>query len=129
MSRSESLAVWVLTCVAAFRNAIDPDLLGSLIGPPWQSGADINAKDMLKMTALHWAAEHRHRDVAELLLKYGADVHAFSKFDKTPFDIAADHQDCDLMLLLQVSLQASPGAAHVQAVGHVVLSRGDYSRV
>ncbi|KFW06901.1 GA-binding protein subunit beta-2, partial [Eurypyga helias] len=48
-----------------------------------QNGADVNAKDMLKMTALHWAAEHNHRDVVKLLIKYGADVHAFSKFDKS----------------------------------------------
>lgn len=68
----------------------------------FQSGADINAKDMLKMTALHWAAQHGHHSVAETLIKHGADVHALSKFDKTPFDIAADTQNTELMLLLQV---------------------------
>lgn len=67
-----------------------------------QSGADINAKDMLKMTALHWAAQHGHHGVAETLIKHGADVHALSKFDKTPFDIAVDIQNTELMLLLQV---------------------------
>ncbi|XP_035243232.1 GA-binding protein subunit beta-2b isoform X3 [Anguilla rostrata] len=70
-----------------------------------QSGADINAKDMLKMTALHWAAEHGHRDVAELLVKYGADVHALSKFDKTPFDIAMDRHNAELVVLLQEGMQ------------------------
>ncbi|XP_061100015.1 GA-binding protein subunit beta-2b isoform X1 [Conger conger] len=70
-----------------------------------QSGADINAKDMLKMTALHWAAEHGHRQVAELLLKYGADVHALSKFDKTPFDIAMDRHHAELVVLLQEGMQ------------------------
>lgn len=67
-----------------------------------QSGADINAKDMLKMTALHWATEHGHRGVVELLVKYGADTHALSKFDKTPFNISVDRGNTDLMLLLQV---------------------------
>jgi hypothetical protein len=57
---------------------------------------------MLKMTALHWAAQHGHREVAELLLKYGADVHSLSKFDKTPFDIAMDTSNTELMILLQV---------------------------
>ncbi|XP_045072332.1 GA-binding protein subunit beta-1-like isoform X2 [Coregonus clupeaformis] len=71
----------------------------------WQSGADINAKDMLKMTALHWAAQHGHREVAELLLKYGADVHSLSKFDKTPFDIAMDTSNTELMILLQDGMQ------------------------
>lgn len=57
---------------------------------------------MLKMTALHWAAQHGHHGVAETLIKHGADVHALSKFDKTPFDIAVDIQNTELMLLLQV---------------------------
>lgn len=73
-----------------------------LLGHSLQSGADINAKDMLKMTALHWAAQNGHQRVAETLVKHGADVHALSKFDKTPFDIAGDIQNPDLMLLLQV---------------------------
>uniref|UniRef100_H2L725 GA binding protein transcription factor subunit beta 2a n=1 Tax=Oryzias latipes TaxID=8090 RepID=H2L725_ORYLA len=70
-----------------------------------RNGADINAKDMLKMTALHWAAQHGHHGVVETLVKHGADVHALSKFDKTAFDIAADIQNTELMLLLQESMQ------------------------
>ncbi|KAM4595959.1 GA-binding protein subunit beta-2-like [Polymixia lowei] len=70
-----------------------------------RSGADINAKDMLKMTALHWAAQHGHREVAQLLLQYGADVHSLSKFDKTPFDIAMDTSNTELMILLQDGMQ------------------------
>lgn len=67
-----------------------------------QNGADVNAKDMLKMTALHWATQHGHHSVAQLLLKHGADVHALSKFDKSPFDIALDIQHAELANLLQV---------------------------
>lgn len=59
------------------------------------------------MTALHWAAQHGHQGVAETLLKHGADVHALSKFDKTPFDIAVDIQNTELMLLLQVGRWAA----------------------
>ncbi|KAF1388428.1 hypothetical protein PFLUV_G00090060 [Perca fluviatilis] len=70
-----------------------------------QNGANINAKDMLKMTALHWAAQHGHREVAELLLRHGADVHCLSKFDKTPFDIAMDTSNTELMILLQDGMQ------------------------
>lgn len=68
----------------------------------WQNGADVNAKDMLKMTALHWATEHHHRDVVELLIKYGADVHAFSKFDKSAFDIALEKNNAEILVILQV---------------------------
>lgn len=62
----------------------------------------MNAKDMLKMTALHWATEHHHRDVVELLIKYGADVHAFSKFDKSAFDIALEKNNTEILVILQV---------------------------
>ncbi|XP_058994128.1 GA-binding protein subunit beta-2 isoform X6 [Mustela lutreola] len=69
------------------------------------NGADVNAKDMLKMTALHWATEHHHRDVVELLIKYGADVHAFSKFDKSAFDIALEKKNAEILLILQEAMQ------------------------
>lgn len=67
-----------------------------------QNGADVNAKDMLKMTALHWATERLHQDVVRLLLHYGADVHASSKFDKSAFDIALEKNDADILVILQV---------------------------
>ncbi|XP_072500857.1 GA-binding protein subunit beta-2 isoform X2 [Notamacropus eugenii] len=69
------------------------------------NGADVNAKDMLKMTALHWATEHHHRDVVELLIKYGADVHAFSKFDKSAFDIALEKNNAEILIILQEAMQ------------------------
>lgn len=60
---------------------------------------------MLKMTALHWATEHNHHHVIELLVKNGADVHAFSKFDKSAFDIALDKNNPETLLILQVGSQ------------------------
>ncbi|XP_017201382.1 GA-binding protein subunit beta-2 isoform X5 [Oryctolagus cuniculus] len=69
------------------------------------NGADVNAKDMLKMTALHWATEHHHRDVVELLIKYGADVHASSKFDKSAFDIALEKNNAEILVILQEAMQ------------------------
>ncbi|XP_059232081.1 GA-binding protein subunit beta-2 isoform X6 [Mustela nigripes] len=74
------------------------------------NGADVNAKDMLKMTALHWATEHHHRDVVELLIKYGADVHAFSKFDKSAFDIALEKKNAEILLILQEAMQSQVNA-------------------
>lgn len=73
-----------------------------------QNGADVNAKDMLKMTALHWATERLHQDVVRLLLRYGADVHASSKFDKSAFDIALEKNDTDILVILQVWLFLIP---------------------
>ncbi|XP_015684323.1 GA-binding protein subunit beta-1 [Protobothrops mucrosquamatus] len=68
-------------------------------------GADVNAKDMLKMTALHWATEHSHQEVVELLIKYGADVHTQSKFCKTALDIAIDNGYEDMAEILQIAMQ------------------------
>ncbi|XP_056675345.1 GA-binding protein subunit beta-2 isoform X4 [Monodelphis domestica] len=83
------------------------------------NGADVNAKDMLKMTALHWATEHHHRDVVELLIKYGADVHAFSKFDKSAFDIALEKNNPEILVILQEAMQnqvnANPERANPMA--------------
>uniref|UniRef100_A0A803T3P0 GA binding protein transcription factor subunit beta 2 n=1 Tax=Anolis carolinensis TaxID=28377 RepID=A0A803T3P0_ANOCA len=79
-----------------------------------RNGADVNAKDMLKMTALHWATEHNHRDVVALLLKYGADVHAFSKFDKSAFDIALDKNNPETLLMLQTPKQPQVGIRRAQ---------------
>ncbi|XP_075417756.1 GA-binding protein subunit beta-2 isoform X4 [Tenrec ecaudatus] len=70
-----------------------------------RNGADVNAKDMLQMTALHWATEHRHRDVVELLIRSGADVRAFSKFDKSAFDIALEKNNAEILVLLQEAMQ------------------------
>uniref|UniRef100_A0A5F8ACQ9 GA binding protein transcription factor subunit beta 2 n=1 Tax=Macaca mulatta TaxID=9544 RepID=A0A5F8ACQ9_MACMU len=75
------------------------------IGDNCKNGADVNAKDMLKMTALHWATERHHRDVVELLIKYGADVHAFSKFDKSAFDIALEKNNAEILVILQEAMQ------------------------
>lgn len=60
---------------------------------------------MLKMTALHWATEHNHQEVVELLIKYGADVHTQSKFCKTAFDISIDNGNEDLAEILQIAMQ------------------------
>lgn len=60
------------------------------------------------MTALHWATEHNHQEVVELLIKYGADVHTQSKFCKTALDIAVDNGFDDLAEILQVCMLFTP---------------------
>ncbi|XP_074979097.1 GA-binding protein subunit beta-2 isoform X5 [Caretta caretta] len=99
-----------------------------------RNGADVNAKDMLKMTALHWATEHNHRDVVELLIKYGADVHAFSKFDKSAFDIALDKNNAETLVMLQEAMQnqvnmnperSNPVTNTVTVASPFILASGD----
>jgi GA-binding protein transcription factor beta len=66
-------------------------------------GADVSAKDMLKMSALHWATEHNHPELMELLVKYDADVHTQSKFCKTASDIPTDNSNEDLAEILHTA--------------------------
>ena len=53
------------------------------------------------MTALHWAVDRGNVTAVEVLLKFGADVNAESKFDKTPLEIASDNARPDIYEMLQ----------------------------
>lgn len=48
------------------------------------------------MTPLHWAVETKKRDIVDILLKYGADPSATSKFFKTPMSIAWETNQSDV---------------------------------
>ena len=41
-----------------------------------EDSAEVNAGDEIERTALHWAAEKGHVDVAKVLIQNGADVNA-----------------------------------------------------
>ena len=49
----------------------------------------VRASDEYLKTALHWAAEHDRRDVAEILLEAGADLEATTSWGATALDWAA----------------------------------------
>lgn len=53
------------------------------------------------MTPLHWAVEKQNLEVIHILLEYGADTNANSKFNKTPISIALEKDRLDLVDLLQ----------------------------
>ncbi len=50
----------------------------------------MNAKDDARITPLHPAANHNHKEVAELLIGKGADVNAKAWGDATPLDGAEE---------------------------------------
>lgn len=69
-----------------------------------RNGADVHAKDMLMTTASH-GPQHHHRDVIELLTKYGAHVSGFSKFDKSASDLALEKNNAEVLVSLQEAMQ------------------------
>ncbi|GIL93449.1 hypothetical protein Vretimale_12719 [Volvox reticuliferus] len=54
---------------------------------------NVNIRDQLQRTALHWAAELGHVDAAELLIDYGIDVKAVECNGRTAVHLAARSGD------------------------------------
>ena len=52
------------------------------------AGTDVNTKDAIGATPLHWAAGAGTKEVTELLIAKGADVNAKDQDDETPLDWA-----------------------------------------
>ena len=57
--------------------------------------ADLEAKDLDEMTALHWAAKQGLPSVVELLLEKKANTEAIDNSGKTPLDLAVERVDGD----------------------------------
>eukprot|EP00877_Chromochloris_zofingiensis_P009255 jgi/Chrzof1/4583/Cz14g19050.t1 len=68
---------------------------------------DINQKDRLMRTALHWAAEMGHIDAAQTLLDFGADVKLKECTGRTAVHLAARTGDADMLKLLMDKLPES----------------------
>lgn len=75
---------------------------------------NVNNYLQLKMTPLHWAVEREHVEVMHVLLEYGADANATSKFDKTPISLALEHDRLDLVDILQQEREIVGVKAHQQ---------------
>src|SRR5690606_23814801 len=84
-----------------------------------QAGADINATNTLKQTALHWAAVKGNETVARNLIKAGADITLVNDQNETPLEVAkrAPEKTKDAIVTLLESTaeqQASSQAAAPQ---------------
>ncbi|XP_049944744.1 uncharacterized protein LOC126426792 isoform X1 [Schistocerca serialis cubense] len=66
-------------------------------------GADVEAKDENKRTALHWAAAMGHGEVAARLLEVGAGVNARDRWQNTPLHLAAWKGHAAVVRLLAAS--------------------------
>ena len=63
------------------------------------AGADVNVRDMIRRTPLHYAA---NKEIAELLIEKGADVKAKDEGGKTPLDVAIQFKELEITNLLRV---------------------------
>ena len=77
-----------------------------------QNGADVNAFDERKRTALHFAVKGmafsygdgplRMRDVVKVLIQNGADVNAVTAGKMTALHYAIECEECDIRFILQL---------------------------
>jgi len=64
------------------------------------SGVDVNFEDAMGMSALHWACDRGHLDMARLLLDRGAQVNAEDECGTTPLHVACTCDHADIVELL-----------------------------
>ncbi len=63
------------------------------------SGAPVDAKNKADRTALHWAAQMGHLEVAKFLISKRAQVDVRDINGETPWDIASDRIQADVLEL------------------------------
>jgi len=97
-----------------FASAEAGDVHGALVA--LSAGCDINARDVVGRTPLHWAVAEGHAEMATLLLTSGAKVNAQDDGGLTPLHCAAATNAFDLVRLL---LEHRANAALQDARGQV----------
>ena len=81
-------------------------------------GAPVNTVPLDGVTALHWAVQWDHAEMADLLIRAGASVNAADDYDVTPLSLACTNAS-PVMVEKLVQAGANPHAA--QATGETVL--------
>jgi ankyrin repeat protein len=73
----------------------------------YANGMDVDARDELNWTPLHWAASGGQMEVAEFLIDKGADIKAETKYDSTPLNLAATKELVELLLSKGASINTT----------------------
>ncbi|MFT7596704.1 MAG: ankyrin repeat protein [Paracoccaceae bacterium] len=107
-----ALPVWAgecgVLCDAAFYETANPASLQQVI----DTGADVNARDDVGRSALHWAAGAAP-EVIVSLLQAGADVHAGDQYQRTPLHfVSATGSGENITLLLQAGADVNARTAN-----------------
>ena len=55
---------------------------------PLNNGVDVNSRDRVDATPLHYASRNRNLDAVQVLLDQGADINAVNNSDQTPLHVA-----------------------------------------
>ncbi|MEZ4853196.1 ankyrin repeat domain-containing protein [Flavobacterium sp.] len=88
-NKEESL---IQVLIATFHHRLTNSLILELLELAIQNGVDVNHKNKLHETALHYAISQNKLDVVEKLLENGADANIPSKQGKTPYYLAIIEQ-------------------------------------
>ena len=81
-------------------------------------GAPVNVSPPDGVTALHWAAQWDHAEIADLLIGAGANVNAADNYEVTPLALACTNASAGMVRKL---LKAGANANAAQANGETVL--------
>ena len=73
-----------------------------------EHGANVNAKAVNDLTALHTAAARGNLEAAKLLLDHGADINASSTDGKTPLAYAEEHNHPEMVSFLSAFISENP---------------------
>lgn len=72
----------------------------AVVGTLLDQGADVNGTAVDGTTALHWAVRGEHRELAELLLRTGANAASEDRYGVTPLHLAAENGSVELIAAL-----------------------------
>ena len=81
-------------------------------------GAPVNASQPDGVTALHWAVQWDHREIASLLIDAGANVNAADSYDVTPLALACTNAS---PAMVETLLQAGANPNAARGTGETVL--------
>ncbi len=100
----------------------------SIISSLLKMGADVQYKDCLGNTALHYSCNRCDKRVSRLLLDHGADPGQINRDGDTPLDLAVIHGDPELTLLLLNSTHSKARATNTTSKNALKSSNVDAIR-